>query len=179
MQDQRNWLEKLTEKIPGYGGYQDKERRRDIDKLQREHLANQLRATKTPLMDLMRDMTSSGRLFETTPVDRLIKKIDKLENRIRFASYGYSGFFDQVKIQEAELNAIYQFDLSLVTRVEQLEEKARALKSQSSDGFKSAVAEAEQMADELDRTFDQRYNAINGGGGGANQPPGQPMFGAS
>ena len=49
MSDQRNWLERLGEKIPGYGGYVSKERRRDADKLQREHLADQLRAAKQPL----------------------------------------------------------------------------------------------------------------------------------
>ena len=37
--DTRNWIEKLTSKIPGYSGYVDRETRRDIDKLHREHLA--------------------------------------------------------------------------------------------------------------------------------------------
>src|SRR5919108_6434450 len=123
VQDQRNWLERLTERIPGYSGYAQKERRRDIDKLHREHLADRLRAVKGPVTDLMREMTSDGRLFEVGAVDRLLKKLDKLENRVRFASYGYSGFFDVVKIQEAQLDAIYQFDLALADRVEQLEAK--------------------------------------------------------
>ncbi len=48
MSDQRNWLERLGEKIPGYGGYAARERRRDIDKLHREHLADRLRAAKQP-----------------------------------------------------------------------------------------------------------------------------------
>src|SRR5688572_26522120 len=32
---QQNWLERLGNKIPGYRGYQEKEMRRDIDKLHR------------------------------------------------------------------------------------------------------------------------------------------------
>ena len=54
MSDQRNWLERLGDKIPGYCGYVAKARRRDVDKLHREHLAERLRAAKQPLTDLMR-----------------------------------------------------------------------------------------------------------------------------
>ena len=180
VQDQRNWLERLTEKIPGYSGYVQKERRRDIDKLHREHLADRLRVVKSPVTDLMREMTSDGRLFEVGAVDRLLKKLDKLENRVRFASYGYSGFFDVVKIQEAQLDAIYQFDLALADRVEQLEAKAGALKGQSGAEQKSTIGEMETLADEFDRAFDQRYQAINSYGseaGGAGEAQGKPLFG--
>lgn len=176
MSDQRNWLERLGEKIPGYGGYVTKERRRDVDKLHRDHLADRLRATKQPLNELMRELSSSGRLFEVGPVDRVLKKIDQIENRVRFASYGYAGFFDAVKIQEPQLDRIYQFDLALVERVEQLEHLARELGSKSStaEGLKAAAAELEGAADDLNRTFDERYRAIE------NFRPddvqGQPMF---
>src|ERR1044072_3673693 len=103
MSDQRNWLERLGDKIPGYSGYVAKERRRDVDKLHREHLAERLRAGKQPLTDVMRERSSSGRLFEVGPVDRVLKKLDQVENRVRFASYGYAGFFDADKDEEARV----------------------------------------------------------------------------
>jgi hypothetical protein len=174
--DQRNWIERLADKIPGYNGYVDRERRRDIDKLHREHLADRLRAIKTPLTDVMRDLSSTGRLFEVGPIDRTIKKIDRIENRVRFASYGYGGFFDVVKIEEPQLQAIYQFDLSLVERVEDLEAKTRELKNRagSAGDLKAAATEVESLVDEIDRTFNSRYNAINNfGQAGA---PGGTLF---
>ena len=139
MSDQRNWLEKLGDKIPGYAGYVAKERRRDVDKMHREHLAERLRASKQPLTDVMRELSSTGRLFEVGPVDRVLKKLDQVENRIRFASYGYAGFFDAVKIEEPQLDAIYSFDLSLVEKVEEFERLARELsgKSGTADGLKT------------------------------------------
>jgi hypothetical protein len=176
MSDQRNWLERLGDKIPGYGGYVAKERRRDADKLHREHLAERLRTAKQPLSDLMRELSSSGRLFEVGPVDRVLKKFDHVENRVRFASYGYAGFFDALKIEEPQLDRIYRFDLSLVEKVEELERQARELgqKSSTADGLKQAAAELEHSADDLNRTFDERYRAIENFG--ADDSPGQPMF---
>jgi hypothetical protein len=174
--DKRNWLDRLTSKIPGYSGYVDRERRRDIDKLHREHLADRLRQLKTPLTEFMKELSSTGRLFEVSPVDSAIKKLDHLENRVRFASYGYSGFFDVVKIEQAELDSIYRFDLALVERVDKIESEVNELKTQSATaaGLKTAAAELAAAIDEAGRAFDDRYKAINNFG--QEQPPGQPLF---
>jgi hypothetical protein len=176
MSEQRNWLERLGDKIPGYSGYVEKEKRRDVDKLHREHLADRLRTTKQPLSDMVRELSSSGRLFEVGPLDRASKKIDQIENRVRFASYGYAGFFDVVKIQEAELDRLYRFDLALVEKVEELERQAQSLagRGETAEGLKAAAADVERAADDLNRTFDERYRAIESFGSDDN--PGQPMF---
>lgn len=176
MSDQRNWLERLGDKIPGYSGYVEKERRRDIDKLHREHLADRLRATKQPVGDLVRELSASGRLFEVGPLDRASKKIDQIENRVRFASYGYAGFFDVAKIEEPQLERIYRFDLALVEKVEELERQTRSLSERGAtpEGLKAAAAEVERAADDLNRTFDERYRAIENFR--PDGSPGQPMF---
>src|SRR4030095_9115395 len=155
--DTRNWIERLSSKIPGYSGYVDRERRRDIDKLHREHLANRLRALKTPLTDIMREMTNGGRLFEVGQIDAAIKKLDHLENRVRFASYGYAGFFDVVKIEQAQLDSIYRFDLALVEHVDKIEAKLLELKNKAgtADGLKAATAEITNALDEAGRSFDE------------------------
>jgi hypothetical protein len=174
--DGRNWIERLSSKIPGYSGYADRERRRDIDKLHREHLADRLRSLKAPLTDLLNELSSTGRLIEVSPVDRAIKKLDHLENRVRFASYGYAGFFDVAKIQQPQLDAIYQFDLALVEHVDKIEAKLSELKAQAgnSEGLKTACAEVVAEIDQTDRAFDDRYKAINNFSEG--QPPGKPLF---
>lgn len=175
--DQRGWLERLSSKIPGYSGYVDRERRRDIDKIHREHLADRLRNLKSPLNDLMRELTNGGRLFEVGAVDAAIKKLDHLENRVRFASYGYSGFFDVVKIQQPQLDLIYQFDLALVEHADNIEAKLSDLKNNagSADGLKNGCANLVSEIDQTDRVFDERYKAINNFQEG--QAPGKPLFG--
>src|ERR1044072_1139020 len=129
--DKRNWLDRLTIKIPAYSGCVDREQRRDIDKLHREHLADRLRRLKAPLTEAMKELSSGGRLFEVGPAHSAVKKLDHLENRVRFASYGYSGFFDAVKIEQAQLDSIYRFDLALVERVDKVEAKINELKAQA------------------------------------------------
>lgn len=158
----RNWLEQLVDKIPGFSGYQARERRRDVDKLHREQLAERLRLAKGPLLNLMREISADGaRLSQLGAVDRLVKKLDHLENRVRFAAYGYAGFFDAVKIDEAELDALYRFDLALVNKIDDLDQKITLLGG-AADGadLKSRAAEATAAAEDLHRTFDQRFQSI-------------------
>lgn len=71
--DNRNWIERLTAKIPGYGGYVEKETRRDTDKLHREHLANELRRMKPAVTNAMGELTDNGRIMEVGALDRIIK----------------------------------------------------------------------------------------------------------
>lgn len=173
---EKNWLQRLAEKIPGLAGYQAKESRREVDKLYRETLADRLRKTKDPVAAVVRDLTDGGRLFEVTPLERVSKKIDTLENRVRFATYGYSGFFDTVQIKEQQLDAIYQFDLRLVEKVEAVEAKAAALGpgSGTPTELKAAAAALEAAVDELGSTFDTRQQSISGFGEAS--APGRPLF---
>jgi hypothetical protein len=175
--DARNWLERLGAKIPGYSGYVDRERRRDIDKLHREHLADRLRSLKSPLTEVIREFTSSGRLLEVGSIDSAIKKLDQLENRVRFASYGYSGFFDVVKIEQQQLDSIYRFDLALVEHVDKIAAIVQEFKGRAgtAESLKAAISDLTVALDEAGRSFDERYKVIDSFG--RDQPPGRPLFG--
>jgi hypothetical protein len=111
---QRNALEKLGEKIPGYRGFQDRELRREVDKLQREHITAELGRLKAAVRDKTRSYTDAGQIGALNGFDRLDRQIDGLSQSIRFADYGASGIFDAVKIGEAELQRLYDFDLSIL-----------------------------------------------------------------
>jgi hypothetical protein len=173
---EKSWLQRMAEKIPGIAGYQAKETRRDVDKLFRENLADRLRRVKDALAATTRDLTDGGRLLEIAPIERVSKKVDTLENRVRFASYGYTGFFEAVQIKEAQLDAIYRFDLGLVENVEAIEGQAAALRSAAGTPteLKAALSALEQSVDDLTTKFDTRQQAISGYGEA--NAPGRPMF---
>ena len=174
--DNRNWLQKLVDKIPGISGYQAKETRRDVDKLFRVTLADRLRRLKDTTSGVVRDLTDGGRLFEVAPVERISKKLDTVENRIRFATYGYAGFFDAVQIKEDQLDQLYRFDFALVEKIEGIESLAERLRASTGTAaeLKTATASIEQSLDDLSHTFDTRHEALNGFA--SSDAPGRPLF---
>lgn len=182
MSDLRNWLERVAGAVPGYKGYAERERRRDADKLHREHLAERLRALKAPLNDAARELTAAGRLREIGAADRVLKKIDHAENRIRFASYGYAGFFDAARVEEAQLEALYHFDQELLGQVEEIARLLGEYQGRVAQEGALPGAELERAVDQLNETFDRRREVIEkfgrpdaAGGDGGN---GRPLFGS-
>lgn len=119
--DQRNWLERLIERIPGFRGFQDRELRRDVDKIQREHLSSEVTRLKARLRELAGDFTDAGRIAVLDDFERLDRALDALSLDMRHADYGASGLFDPEKIGEAKLARLYEFDVSLLGDLDALE----------------------------------------------------------
>jgi hypothetical protein len=116
----QNALEQIAGAIPGYKGYRDRELRRDTDRLEREHLAERLETCKKGLNEAAAAVTRSGNLDAINDIETARKRLDKAIARIRHADRGYSGFFDPVKVDEAALARVYEFDLGLVGSVEEV-----------------------------------------------------------
>lgn len=124
---ERNLLERLRARIPGFAGFADRELRRDVDKLQREEIAAALRELKGRLRETARDFTDAGRLGSLDRFGRLDARLDRLAESIRFADYGASGLFAPDKIGEPELERLYRHDLSLLDDVDELGRLAEAI----------------------------------------------------
>src|SRR4051794_5465894 len=124
---QRNLLERITAKIPGFRGFQDRELRRDVDKLEREHLAAEIGRLKGALRERARAYTDAGQIGALQGFDRLDRQMDGLSQAIRFSDYGATGLFDAVKIGEPELTRIYEFDLSVLQDLTELESALSAV----------------------------------------------------
>jgi len=152
-EERRNFLERIAAKIPGIKSYLDRELRRDVDKLQRDWLAEQLDRSREALNGKVRDWSRAGNLANLDLASSIEKNLDKLANRIRHADYGYTGFFDAVKIREAELDRIYAFDLVLIGTVENLLMRIEGLPGTAAEPDLRSLQEAVAAAD---RSFDDR-----------------------
>ena len=158
----RNWLERLIEKIPGFRGFQDRELRRDVDKMQREHLAAELLKIKAEVRKKVTAFTDAGKIAHLTGLDRLERRLDGLAQTVRFADYGASGFFDVVKVYDEELEKLYEFDLGVVEDVEAIEGAVHAIPGPSGDGFEAAVEHALDRVGVLEEKWAARKQVISG-----------------
>jgi hypothetical protein len=151
--ERRNLLEKLGMLIPGFKGYLRREMRREVDKSQRDWLAAQVDRGRQRLQGKIRGWSRSANLENLDLASSLDKLLDRFANRIRHADYGYTGFFDAVKINEPELDRLYQFDLQLSQTVAQLAERIEALPGSAAEPELRSVLEEMEAAD---RAFDER-----------------------
>ncbi|MGQ9681541.1 MAG: hypothetical protein ACUVX9_03280 [Anaerolineae bacterium] len=157
-------LERLVGSIPGYKGYKERELRREADKLLRTHLAGRLDEQRGRLVGLMGELTEAGRLSEITDLEKAVLRLQRLIDRLRTAAYGYAGLFDAVKVEQRQLDALYQFDLDLTVQVDQIAATVAALELKASQE-ESIGAETKALLGTLQAVndlFGRRAEAITG-----------------
>ena len=106
-------IKKLIGKIPGFDGYIERANRRMTDKIVREQIANTFEELWQRLSGLQVDFINQGEIKYVDDLEAAAIKLRQFIDRIRTAAYGYSGFFDAVKVKEADLERVYKYDLAL------------------------------------------------------------------
>jgi outer membrane murein-binding lipoprotein Lpp len=164
--EQMRLSERILAAIPGFHGYKEKELRRESDKLIRNHLYLKLSGAKNDLRTISQRL-SDRRWFDVlTDMDRLQAKVDRVNQKVNHASYGYSGFFDVVKVKEENLDRMIEFDSQLVDDVDGLIADVDAFKAEVVKGeAKNAKERIQSISDKLEafeEAFDKRQEVILG-----------------
>lgn len=158
---QRNLLERLGEKIPGYRGFQDRELRREVDRIQREHLSQRLTEIKGTLREKAGEYTDAGRIGQLQGFDRLERRLDGLSQAVRFADYGATGLFDPEKIGEDRLRQLYEFDLAVLDDLESLELAVSSIPAPGSEDPEPALDGVADRVRELQRRWERRESVVS------------------
>jgi len=139
-----DFLKKILSKLPGFRGYVEREERRNADKLLRESIAEKYEDLWQRVSALQKTAIANGEIDKIDDLEGSAIKLRQFIDRIKTASYGYAGFFDVIKVETDELNAIYQYDLQLLDLEEEV---SRAIDNVDSsfgtDGLPAAIRHLE------------------------------------
>ena len=117
-------------------------------------------------------MADAGQLDLLDDVDAIGLKLRTFTDRIKNASYGYSGFFDAVKINEKELAQIYAFDAAFFELADQISSGLDNVEAGiGGDGLKAAIRAVNDLARQVGETYDRRYQVITGSARHSNNKP--------
>ena len=168
VQGQMNLPERIAAFVPGFRGYKEKEIRRESDRLIRNQLYMKLQIERNDLRNLEQTLADKRYFDVITDLDRLNAKMDRVVEKINHASYGYSGFFDAVKVREDSLDRMIAFDNKLLDGINALTAEVDAFKADMSGGatatpnLKTRVQNVTDKLNSLENTFDQRNEVIMG-----------------
>lgn len=158
--------ERIAAALPGFRGYKEKELRRESDKLIRNHLSMKLTHTKDDIRSIFQKITDRRYLDILPDMDRLTAKIDRVTEKVNHASYGYTGFFNIVKVKEENLDRMITFDNQLIDYVDALTAAVDAFKAQLANGdytnLKDKVQAVTDKLEALEDAFDKRQEVIIG-----------------
>jgi DNA-directed RNA polymerase beta' subunit len=159
--DQQDIFKKIASKIPGFSGYIERQNRRAADKLLRESVAARYEELHKKLTELQQDLARKGEITVLDDLETAATKLRTFIDKIRTASYGYSGFFDAVKVNEEEIKKLYEFDASMLDLVDAIDRAIdNVAASVGTDGLPAAISHLVTLARELVTSFEQRDQVI-------------------
>ncbi len=157
-------FKRIASKIPGFSGYVERQNRRAADKLLRETLADRFEELYQRISAVQADFVSQGDIAYVDDLEKAALKVRTFIDKVRRASYGYSGFFDAVKINEEELARVYQYDSAMLDFAESVNRAIDNVEaSVDSDGLPAAIRNLVSTAQECLDVFNRRDEVMTQG----------------
>ena len=157
-------FKKLASYIPGFGGYVERQNRRDADKLLRDTVARRFEDQWKRASQLQEEMVSNGMIAYVDDMEKAAIQMRTFIDRISTAPRGYSGLFDAVKINEKELETIYQFDAAFFDLADQVTRANDNVEASMGDeaALPAAIRNLTTLARLANQTYDKRSEAVTG-----------------
>jgi len=158
-------LTKLIGYIPGFGGYIERQRRREADKMLRDVVARRFEEYWSRASNLQAELVGMGKIELMDDIEKATLALRTFIDKISRAARGYSGVFDAAKINEAELQAIYQFDLAFFTLGDQVSSALDNLEAtlHEDEGLPAAIRHVATLARQSVEIFERRSEVVTGG----------------
>jgi len=138
--EDRDPIKKIAAKIPGFKGYIERQDRREADKMLRTLISGKFEAHWKQIGVLQQDLASAGEIFFLDDLEKAATKLQTFRDKIENASYGYSGFFDALMINEEELTKLYEFDLAFLDTEEEIGHAIGNVETSiGTDGLEAAI----------------------------------------
>ncbi len=155
---------KLASYIPGFSGYVERENRRAADKLVRETLARRFDELWKRLSDLQSELTTADKIQWVDDMEKAGIQLRTFLDKIRTAPRGYAGFFDAVKINQKELEQLYNFDLAFFDLAGQIGNALDNVEASLADeaALPAAVRNITTLSRQAVTTYNQRSEAVTG-----------------
>jgi len=163
---QQDPFKKLMSHIPGFSGYIDRQNRRDADKILRDTVARRFEEQWKRASQLQSDMVSNGMIAYVDDMEKAAIRLRTFIDKITTAPRGYSGMFDAVKINEKELESIYQFDNAFFDLGEQVGRGLDNVEASLADeaSLPAAIRNVISLARLAVETYNRRSEAVTGSG---------------
>jgi hypothetical protein len=154
-------FKKILSKIPGFGGYMERQARRDSDKLLRETVADLFEQQWQRLSALQSDLIREGEIEWIDDLESAAIKLRTFADRIRRATRGYSGLFDAVMINEAELQQIYEYDAQMLDLVDEISRAIDNIETSiGSEGLPASIRHLKSVSQGCIDVYNQREKVI-------------------
>ncbi|MCK5774434.1 MAG: hypothetical protein KAH57_11645 [Thermoplasmata archaeon] len=160
----QGWIKKIQSSLPGYKKYRNCEDLRSADSLLRQELSSELEGVEKQIKESRNHLSRSMEMDLLNIIGELVNISHRVTEKVRHAQQGYSPWISaDVRIEEDELNRLYEYDLTLFEEIDKLQNESDGLvgscRSEAPDR-KDKIASMKESIITFENIFDDRIRKI-------------------
>ena len=157
VKDERSFLKKIELAIPGFRGYRKREDLRIADSMLRDYISRMLDDVEKYSKAVRENLTESMALDELNIIGKIVNQVNKVATEVRHGEQGYMGLVGDYYVKEEQLNNLYEFDLNLINRVQELKDLSKKMADLSNiNATRAQMREFMSMLDGFEELFHKR-----------------------
>ncbi len=164
VKEDRGLLKRFQAFLPGYKKYRNCEDLRSADSILRNELSRELEKVKENIKEARGEATRKMDLDHIGQIGELVNLSHKITEKVRHAEQGYAPWISgDVRIEEDELQKLYDFDLSLFEWMTRLQKATSLMVTSFQDGDpekKNVMRNASSLLNEFEEIFDERISKV-------------------
>ena len=159
----RGLLKKIQLLLPGYAGYRRREDMRAADNILRMRLGERMKAVRGQLEEIRDVKSANGRMAGLSSLGNMIFILEGLEAKVRHAEGGYSGISATIRIEEDELDRLYEYDYAMLESIEKAAVAVTAIR-EAGDGraLEASLRALRELVGAFEQAWGRRTQIVAG-----------------
>ncbi len=160
IKENRDLLDRITAKLPGFSGYVEKTEMYEANKIIRNFMVDRLQSYKNEVNSISKEYFDSGKSDLLKDLESLGTSLERVLKKCEQADFGTSGSHAGVKVTEEDQNRLLEYDWRLITTLDELEGGLNQIRTAEGEKAKGQIKTFLDQLRTFEKSFDDRKNVI-------------------
>ncbi len=160
IQDNRDLIDRITVKLPGFKGYVEKAESYAADKIVRELLADRIQGFKNEVNAKLVELEKKQQRDRLGDLDSLNLKMETLVKKCQHADFGSTAALSSITISEDDKNRLLEYDWRLISALDGLDKSIGELRAATAENAGAVITAIADTLRAFEKNFDERKNVL-------------------
>lgn len=160
IQENRDLIDRIIVKFPGFKGYVEKAESYDADRVVRSLIVDRIQGMKNDVSAKSSALVKKNAHASLIDLDALSLRLETVIKKCQHADFGTTASMSQLKISEDDKNRLLEYDWRLITALDDLDKQVKDLAASPDEGLASSISGIDGKLREFEKNFDDRKNVL-------------------
>lgn len=160
IQENRDLIDRITVKFPGFKGYVEKAESYDADKVVRNLLVDRIQGFKSEVNAKSTDLEKKKDRTFLADLDSLNIKMETMVKKSQHADFGKTAALSSIKISEDDKNRLLEYDWRLISSLDDLDKAVKDLRAAAPESLGALINGIADKLRDFEKNFDERKNVL-------------------